>query len=161
MTMNTRKMLRFQPDRNPEQPVDRVIGARVRTVRKLLGLRQRDLAIMLKVSQSQIGNYESGRSQMKAAQIMQLGKAMGVPINEFFDSASRAMAPRNPALESALAQLTRSHHDFCAAAETLQLLVQSGAIERPQVRNSLLTLIIELMTDKDSWRRLSPTMAKR
>ncbi|MEO1019173.1 MAG: helix-turn-helix transcriptional regulator, partial [Pseudomonadota bacterium] len=59
---------------------------RLRLRRKLLGMRQRDVAELIGLSYQQIQKYESGKSRISASTLHCLGLQLGVPVGYFFKS---------------------------------------------------------------------------
>lgn len=63
----------------------RLIARKTAERRALLGLRQKQLAAVCGVSTAMISKYESGASDIPAAQLWRLAAILGVPIDYFFD----------------------------------------------------------------------------
>jgi CheY-like chemotaxis protein len=66
-------------------PIDIYIGHRLRTHRKKLGLRQLDLADLLKVSYQQIQKYEHGTTRISVSTLYDISKIMGVEPGYFYE----------------------------------------------------------------------------
>ena len=80
-----------------EQDVDLHLGRRLRSRRRLLGLTQQQLAIVVGVRFQQIQKYECGANRISAARLWRLAEVLEVPVGYFYDgleSTSRAGAVR-------------------------------------------------------------------
>ncbi len=80
------------PTKRPGKPragaIDAAIGARLRLRRIELGLSQGDIAKALRVSYQQIDLYESGKTRMSAARLVDAARALGLgDLNWLFDLA--------------------------------------------------------------------------
>jgi transcriptional regulator with XRE-family HTH domain len=75
-----------------EQDVDLHIGKRLRGRRKLLGLTQQQLALVVGVRFQQIQKYECGANRVSAARLWTLAQVLGVPVGYFYDGL-RSAAP--------------------------------------------------------------------
>jgi transcriptional regulator with XRE-family HTH domain len=62
------------------------IGERIKQIRKDVGFSQTDLARKLKFSRQQFLRYESGASRITVSRLMQIAKALGVPVRSFIAS---------------------------------------------------------------------------
>ena len=68
-----------------EQDVDLHIGKRLRGRRKLLGLTQQQLALVVGVRFQQIQKYECGANRISAARLWRIASALEVPVGYFYD----------------------------------------------------------------------------
>lgn len=66
-------------------PIDRHVGARVRTRRLTLGMNQTEFGTLLGVTYQQVQKYESGANRISASRLQQIAKAAGVSVEFFFD----------------------------------------------------------------------------
>ncbi|WP_052046219.1 helix-turn-helix domain-containing protein [Candidatus Paracaedibacter symbiosus] len=60
-------------------PIDVYIGKKLKQRRRLLGLKQYELAKMLGVTSQQIHKYEKGFDRISASRLLEIGKALSVP----------------------------------------------------------------------------------
>ena len=65
--------------------VDRHVGARVRERRLLLGISQQALSSKLGVTFQQLQKNEKGTNRIASSRLVDLSKALEVPIQYFFD----------------------------------------------------------------------------
>jgi transcriptional regulator with XRE-family HTH domain len=76
-----------------EQDIDLHLGKRLRARRRLLGLTQQQLALVVGVRFQQIQKYECGANRISASRLWRLAEVLGVAIGYFYDgleSTSRA-----------------------------------------------------------------------
>lgn len=64
--------------------IDRLIAARVRLRREILGLGDIELAARLGISRQQLNKYETAANRVPAARLADLAWVLDVPINYFF-----------------------------------------------------------------------------
>jgi DNA-binding XRE family transcriptional regulator len=72
--------------------VDGVVGKRLRWRRKAMGLTLKDMAMVCDVRFQQIAKYEAGVSQMSAATLWKLARALNVDVSFFFEGLARLPA---------------------------------------------------------------------
>ncbi len=128
-------------------PVDIHVGQRLRQRRTLLGLSQEKLARTIGLTFQQIQKYERGVNRIGASRLLQLSRALGVPIAYFFED----MPPTDPpargrdkaATAEAKAPETMMRDPF-ARRETLQLVRAYYGIANPFVRKRILDLVRSL-----------------
>jgi len=65
-------------------PVDLFVGERLRAARLKNGLSQTELGDAMSVSFQQIQKYERGTNRISASMLTRAGKALGVPVADFF-----------------------------------------------------------------------------
>jgi len=69
---------------NGPHPTDVYVGNRLRKLRILKGVSQKDLAERLGISFQQIQKYERGSNRIGASRLWALGSALETPISYFF-----------------------------------------------------------------------------
>jgi transcriptional regulator with XRE-family HTH domain len=90
-----------------EQDIDLHLGRRLRSRRRLLGLTQQQLALVVGVRFQQIQKYECGANRISAARLWCLAEVLEVPVGYFYDgleSTSRAVHARPAVSDEALAR---------------------------------------------------------
>ncbi|MDI6623325.1 MAG: helix-turn-helix transcriptional regulator [Brevundimonas sp.] len=65
-------------------PVDVFVGERLRAARLTSGLSQADLGKAMNLSFQQVQKYERGTNRISASMLVRAGKALGVPVSDFF-----------------------------------------------------------------------------
>ena len=115
-------------------------GAPVIIVRRLLGLTQQQLAVLVGIRFQQIQKYECGANRISAARLWQLAEALETTVAYFYDGLAEAMEADAP---------TPKGGEVFSRKETLDLIqayYQLG--ERP--RRRLLDLAKSLHTESDA-----------
>src|SRR5580692_810580 len=69
------------------QPVDLLVGARIRLLRKRRKMSQTELGKAIGVTFQQIQKYENGKNRIGAGRLHLVATALNVPITELFDDA--------------------------------------------------------------------------
>jgi transcriptional regulator with XRE-family HTH domain len=70
------------------EPVDSLVGARIRLLRKRRKMSQAELGKALGVTFQQIQKYENGKNRVGASRLHLAATALNVPITELFDGAA-------------------------------------------------------------------------
>jgi transcriptional regulator with XRE-family HTH domain len=65
-------------------PVDKIVGANIRRIRKLLGLSQEKLADQIAVTFQQVQKYENGGNRVSASRLYLIAGVLGVDVGELF-----------------------------------------------------------------------------
>jgi transcriptional regulator with XRE-family HTH domain len=73
---------------NGNNPVDLLVGGRIRLLRKRRKMSQAQLGKALGVTFQQIQKYENGKNRVGASRLHLVATALNVPIAELFDGAS-------------------------------------------------------------------------
>jgi transcriptional regulator with XRE-family HTH domain len=68
-----------------DQKIDLLLGRRLRNRRRLMGLTQSQLAVLVGVRFQQIQKYESGANRISAARLWRFCQALEVPAAYFFE----------------------------------------------------------------------------
>jgi transcriptional regulator with XRE-family HTH domain len=70
--------------RKPD-PLDAVVGTRIRALRVSRGLSQSDLAEQIGVTFQQVQKYEKGANRVGASRLSQIADVLGVAVGELFE----------------------------------------------------------------------------
>lgn len=144
-------------------PVDIHVGRRLRQRRALLGLSQEKLGRAIGLTFQQIQKYERGANRIGASRLLQLSRALAVPIAYFFEDAPGASSPRGrkadgkmkaaphaaPHGASGRAAASDVGRDPFAKRETLELVRAYYAISNPYVRKRVLDLVRALAKESE------------
>ena len=65
-------------------PIDLLVGSRIRTFRKSRGMSQAQLGEKLGVTFQQVQKYENGMNRVGASRLQMMSTALGVPVGHFF-----------------------------------------------------------------------------
>ena len=117
--------------RGPD-PLDRLVGARMRLRRQLLGMSQSDLGAALGVSFQQVQKYERGANRLGASRLAKAAEVLRVPVSYFFQDQQEVEVPVSAAdfLNFALGE-----------RDALQLVMAFATISNKEVRHRLLQLV--------------------
>lgn len=68
-----------------EHEINAAIGARIRLRRRVLSISQERLSEAIGVTYQQVQKYESGANRIGASHLLNLSRALDVPVSFFFD----------------------------------------------------------------------------
>ncbi|RMB04695.1 helix-turn-helix domain-containing protein [Eilatimonas milleporae] len=109
-------------------PVDRMIGQRLRTLRIACGLSQSALAGAAGVSFQQVQKYETGANKIAPSKLLRLALALGIQPADFFNGLDDGMN----ALETAAAD---------PSGDCARLLYAFARIPEPHIRESFVAFV--------------------
>lgn len=122
--------------------IDLHVGKRLRRRRHLLGLTQQQLAESMGIRFQQIQKYECGGNRITASRLYELGSALKVPVNYFFEGLQEPAS--QPANDRELIAA-----DVLSQKETLELIRAYYKLgDRP--RRRLLDLALALQDEAAS-----------
>lgn len=122
--------------------VDERIGKRVKGRRLEVDLSQEKLADLVGVTFQQIQKYENGVNRIAASRLWEMSKALGVPVQYFYEG----LSVNGPGVaEEAAPGLV---YDMMATAEGQRLLQIFGAIKSAKVRRRVVDLV-RVMAEND------------
>src|SRR5262245_65877 len=125
-----------KPDR-----IDRHVSGRVRMRRMIVGMSQEKLGEALGVTFQQIYKYERGTDRIGASRLQQIAKALGVPIEFFFEGlphARRRVIVTSDGLEA----------DFLSTSEGVRLMQAFVRVTNPKVRRQFIALVKAMAEDE-------------
>src|SRR6186997_3002294 len=139
-------MARLQSPRRPGRPktetpnpIDVLVGTRLRLRRNMLGLSQEKLGEAIGLTFQQVQKYERGANRIGASRLHELSRVLDVPVSFFFDDMDPVRAPAIPGgFAEPPAEAFES--DPLRRPETVELVDAYFAIEDPAVRRRLLDL---------------------
>jgi transcriptional regulator with XRE-family HTH domain len=70
-------------------PIDVLVGKRLRTRRKMLGISQEGLSESVGVTFQQVQKYEKGTNRISASRLYEISIVLRVPITYFFEGAAK------------------------------------------------------------------------
>lgn len=130
-------MLAKTPD-----PLDVMVGAKIRIFRTHRGMSQSDLAGKIGVAFQQVQKYEKGINRVGASRLSRIAEVLGISIGELFESAGdRSAGSKSPfrllAERDALRVLTAfSRTSDPRLRRAIAQLVESVADQQPSVKSS-------------------------
>jgi transcriptional regulator with XRE-family HTH domain len=128
-------------------PIDALVGNRVRLRRMLIGMSQERLGEHLGLTFQQVQKYEKGVNRIGAGRLYQVAHILGVPINYFYEgvveqtnrtNAVNDDVPNPPVME------------FLSSGEGLQLTLAFMRIKDGKVRKRVIDLIKSLADGVES-----------
>jgi transcriptional regulator with XRE-family HTH domain len=132
-------------------PIDVLVGARVRLRRNMLGLSQDKLGQAIGLTFQQVQKYERGTNRIGASRLHELSRVLDVPVAFFFDNTDPVRAP---AISADFAELTlgSAEDDLLRRAETLEIVSAYYTIEDATVRRKLFDLAKTLIGEGEPRR---------
>ncbi|MCG5246842.1 helix-turn-helix domain-containing protein [Methylorubrum extorquens] len=116
------------PKRVTEQ--DRLVGQRIKMLRKSKGISQTALGRALGVTFQQIQKYENGVNRVGASRLSEVGRALEVPVSTFFEEGG-----------ALLDQDQREVFDLLRVRGAVDLLNAFITIEDDRLRREVLVLV--------------------
>jgi transcriptional regulator with XRE-family HTH domain len=125
--------------------IDKHVGARVRMRRMMLKMSQTSLGNALGVTFQQVQKYEKGTNRIGAGRLQQIAGLLQVPIEFFFEG-----APATAASSGRNREVTPDYvSEFLATRDGLALTKAFVHIKRPAIRHRLVQLAQELASDNN------------
>jgi transcriptional regulator with XRE-family HTH domain len=121
-------------------PIDKIVGAKVRASRLLAGLSQEKLGAAVGVSFQQVQKYESGANRIRASRLQKIAEALNAPLSSFFDVgiSSEQIEP------SKLDELNALSNEFLSTADGIRFLRAFTAVSDLKTRKSIVDLVVAL-----------------
>jgi transcriptional regulator with XRE-family HTH domain len=128
-------MLARAPD-----PLDVMVGTRIRIFRTHRGMSQSDLAGKIGVAFQQVQKYEKGINRVGASRLSRIAAVLGVPVGELFESSKESLKEKP----------VRSTSPFRLLAEpdALRVLKAFSRTSDPRVRRAIARLV-ESVADRE------------
>ena len=122
----------------PGDPVDWMIGANLRALRRAAGLTMEALAAPLDVSAQQVSKYERGVDRLTAAMLFRIGGLLGVRVGRFY---AGLQAEPGPGVSEVAPGFDRAGAPARSGGGLLSRLAGAPtAVQRDVVRNALADL---------------------
>ncbi len=118
-------------------PVDVHVGARMRLRRRVLGMKQEELADRIGVTFQQVQKYERGLNRVSASRLYRTAHVLSVSVAYFFDGLPEPNATGDTAAEKELIA-------FLGTPDGFELATNFPKIETPGLRRSVLDLVREM-----------------
>jgi transcriptional regulator with XRE-family HTH domain len=123
-------------------PLDVMVGTKIRIFRTHRGLSQSNLAEKIGVAFQQVQKYENGASRVGASRLSRIAAALRVSIGELFEPCQ----PKAPN--------SKSPFDLLAERDALRVLKAFARITDPRIRRAIAQLV-ETVGDQQPRVRLS------
>ena len=129
-------------------PLDAMVGARIRVFRIHRRISQTDLADQIGVTFQQVQKYEKGTNRIGASRLQQISQILQVPVSFFFEGApTSANAPRTDGMNEAPSPAYVS--DFLATSDGLALTKAFMRISDSKLRRRIVDLVEQIaVSDK-------------
>ena len=119
-----------------DDPIDNLVGKRVRDRRLKLGICQKRFGETLGISVDQIEKCETSQERIGAGMLFRIAEALDVPVNFFFDSEQAAIASEVEELDfrpttADLPDCIALNRAFCAIGD-------------PEIRQRIIDLVASL-----------------
>lgn len=130
--------------KNLPNPTDRHVGTRVRMRRLMLGMSQTTLADAIGLKFQQVQKYEKGTNKISAGRLLQIARALQVPIPFFFEGARSGLAP-----SKAKAMADDNISEFMSSSHGVKLAKSFMEVKDAAVRRSIVHLVVRLADSSD------------
>jgi transcriptional regulator with XRE-family HTH domain len=114
--------------------------------RMIVGMSQEKLGEALGLTFQQVQKYEKGTNRIGASRLQQIAKALGVPIEFFFEGAPHARSKGKGVVASDVAPNYVA--DFLSTPEGVQLTRTFLRITNPKIRRQLISLVRVMADDE-------------
>ncbi|MGH6829415.1 MAG: helix-turn-helix domain-containing protein [Rhizomicrobium sp.] len=118
-------------------PIDAMVGNRVRIRRMLVGMSQERLGDLLGLTFQQVQKYEKGINRIGAGRLFEIARILDVPIEFFYEGAGQS--PGKDFVDAGAPLL-----EFVSSNEGMQLSLAYIKIKDPKVRKRILDLVKSL-----------------
>jgi transcriptional regulator with XRE-family HTH domain len=122
--------------RTPD-PLDMMVGARIRILRSDRGTSQGELAGKIGVTFQQVQKYEKGTNRVGASRLSRIASVLGVSVGELFESSENEPAA------------AKSPFRLLAERDALRVLTAFSRTTNPRVRRAI-TKLLKSIADRQS-----------
>src|SRR3954465_5570674 len=120
-------------------PIDVLVGTRLRLRRNMLGLSQERLGVGTGLTFQRVQKYQRGANRIGASRLHELSQVLNVPVSFFFDDTDPVRAPAMGGFAEPSAEAFES--DPLHKRETIELVRAYFSIGDTTVRRRLLDLV--------------------
>ena len=125
-------------------PIDVLVGTRLRLRRNMLGLSQERLGEAIGLTFQQVQKYERGANRIGASRLHELSQVLNVPVSFFFDDTDPVRAPAMGGFTEPSVETFES--DPLRKQEMIELVRAYLAIENATVRQRFRNLVKALVS---------------
>ena len=126
--------------------IDKYVGLRVRTRRMMMKMSQTKLGDALDLTFQQVQKYEKGVNRIGASRLQAIAVILQVPIEFFFEGAPQLPSSKDKEPGPDYVQ------EFLATRDGLALTKAFMQIKQPALRRRIVHLVEEIATDSDYLR---------
>src|SRR3954452_14047903 len=135
---------RGRPRIETPNPIDVLVGTRLRLRRNMLGLSQQRLGEAVGLTFQQVQKYERGANRIGASRLHELSQVLNVPLSFFFDDTDPVRAPAIGGFTEPSVEAFES--DPLRKQEMIELVRAYLAIENATVRQRFHNLVTALVS---------------
>jgi transcriptional regulator with XRE-family HTH domain len=133
-------MSRSNPENEGPNPVDTYVGSKVKSRRLILVLSQEELANSIGLTFQQVQKYERGTNRISVSRLVDISKALKVPMNYFLEGCT-ATAGRRLAIRGVSDNKQEPFEgDVITRRDVLELIRAYSRIKTPQLKKQLLEM---------------------
>lgn len=114
-------------------PLDVLVGRRIKTQRLVCKMSQSELGKQLGITFQQIQKYESGANRVGAGRLQTIAKILGMPVSVFFGEDEATLEASPEAKETIV--------KFLNTARAVKLVKEFARIQDPALQQSIVTLV--------------------
>jgi transcriptional regulator with XRE-family HTH domain len=114
-------------------PLDVLVGKRIRTQRLVRKMSQSELGKQLGITFQQIQKYESGVNRVGAGRLQSIAKIFGMPVNVFFGEDNATQDASDATNEAML--------NFLNTARAVKLVKDFARVKDPALQQAIVTLV--------------------
>lgn len=114
-------------------PLDVLVGKRIRTQRLVRKMSQSELGKQLGITFQQIQKYESGVNRVGAGRLQLIAKIFELPVNVFFGEDTATQDASNETNEAVL--------NFLNTARAVKLVKDFARVKDPALQQAIVTLV--------------------
>jgi transcriptional regulator with XRE-family HTH domain len=128
---------------DPIHPVDRLVGRRVRLLRKCQGMSQTELANAIGLTFQQVQKYEKGTNRISASKLFEIAQALNVEVAALFADATASNAGADSEAEDTVVP----------SRTNLQIVRTLSQVRNARVQRKVLELISALAASPEEGPR--------
>ncbi len=139
---------RGRPRIETPNPIDVLVGTRLRLRRNMLGLSQQRLGEAVGLTFQQVQKYERGANRIGASRLHELSQVLNIPVSFFFDDTDPVRAPAMGGFSES--PVGTFEADPLRKQETIELSRAYLAIEDTTVRQRFRDLVKAIASEQDA-----------
>jgi transcriptional regulator with XRE-family HTH domain len=119
------------------QDIDRIVGARMRERRIMLGLTQQQMAELIGVTYQQAHKYEKGINRIAAGRLSTIAQALGVEVGYFFDGMDSERSFKPTPQQRMLLELARNFISMPSRKHQEAICHLARVLNQPELMDEL------------------------
>jgi transcriptional regulator with XRE-family HTH domain len=130
-----------------QNPTDKLVGARVRMRRMMLGMSQEKLGTALDLTFQQVQKYEKGTNRIGAGRLQQIAGILQVPVSFFFEGAPYPVSINSAAPSPSFVD------EFVATTDGIAIARAFAGIVDPKLRRKIADLVEQIAASDNPVRK--------